>query len=347
MDQIAPDSSTSTARVPQELIVLCGVVGSGKSTLSTRWAEVKPGWARINQDDLGDRRTCEAAVRSSLALGHSVLVDRQNFDAGQRRTWLEIGAEFEGVEVNCMVMGTSKEECRERLLVRQDHPTIGNSTLALELLDKFSSLWIEPTLDEGFDYLLTLPSLPPASEISAPLIDSLLSALHASLTNSHARAQRQPRPRPRREREPYRRPDGFVDDGTWRPPPRSYGPPGGAFGGGGHRGGYGGAAVSSGRGGYAGGGGGFGYRPPPPPAWGGGASSYAAGAGAGQGGYQQSTMYGGGQQQQPMRGGYSGVGGYGRGGGSAGTGGGQGYQWGGGQRLGGPSSDAGAGAGGA
>lgn len=68
-----------------------------------------------------------------------------------------------------MVMGTSKEvrpgndlqptvillsshsdsqDCRQRLLVRQEHPTIDNPTLAVQLLDKFSSLWQEPTLNE-------------------------------------------------------------------------------------------------------------------------------------------------------------------------------------------------------
>ncbi|KAL7343369.1 P-loop containing nucleoside triphosphate hydrolase protein [Rhodotorula toruloides] len=148
----------------QELIVLAGVVGSGKSTLSQRWEQLMKGWVRVNQDDLGDRRTCENMVRTRLGEGYSVLVDRQNFDAGQRRTWVEIASEFPDVEVGCMVMGTSKQDCRERLLVRQDHPTIDNPDLAVQLLDKFSSLWQEPTLGEGFDRIITLPPLPPPAE---------------------------------------------------------------------------------------------------------------------------------------------------------------------------------------
>ncbi|BGP25790.1 hypothetical protein JCM10295v2_004727 [Rhodotorula toruloides] len=160
-------------------------------------------------------------VRTRLGKGYSVVVDRQNFDAGQRRTWLEIASEFPEVEVGCMVMGTSREDCRERLLVRQDHPTIDNPELAVQLLDKFSSLWEEPTLNEGFDRLITLPLLPLPAEIHAALIQSLLDNLHASPLNPYARQQRQPRPR-----EPYRR---FVDDGTWRPPPRvTYGQRGGS-----------------------------------------------------------------------------------------------------------------------
>ncbi|BGP01018.1 hypothetical protein JCM10021v2_004710 [Rhodotorula toruloides] len=155
------------------MIVLAGVVGSGKSTLSQRWEQLMKRWVRVNQDDLGDRRTCENMVRTRLREGYSVLVDRQNFDAGQRRTWVEIASEFPEVEVGCMVMGTSKDDCRERLLVRRDHPTIDNPDLAVQLLDKFSSLWQEPTLDEGFDRLITLPPLPLPAEIDAVLIHNL------------------------------------------------------------------------------------------------------------------------------------------------------------------------------
>jgi hypothetical protein len=40
------------------------------------------------------------------------------------------------------------QDCRSRLMVRQNHPTIDNSKLALDLLEKFSGLWEEPQLDE-------------------------------------------------------------------------------------------------------------------------------------------------------------------------------------------------------
>lgn len=77
-----------------------------------------------------------------------MVVDRQNFDVAQRRTWLEIGAEFSGVTVDCLVMGTTEEECASRLRVRTNHPTIDNPVLAAELLDRFLGLWSAPTLDE-------------------------------------------------------------------------------------------------------------------------------------------------------------------------------------------------------
>ncbi|GJN90214.1 hypothetical protein Rhopal_003213-T1 [Rhodotorula paludigena] len=198
---------TDAQQHPQRLVVLAG------------------NWVRVNQDDLGDRRACEQLCRRSLQEGKSVVVDRQNFDPGQRRHWLEIASEFPHVEVGGMVMGTSKEECRQRLLVRQNHPTIGDAKLAVDLLDKFTGLWEEPRLDEGFDRLITLPPLPRASEITPALLLSLLALLAAAPLNPSGAAQRQPRPRAPPSGA-YVRPDGFVDDGTWRPPPRSGGPPG-------------------------------------------------------------------------------------------------------------------------
>ncbi|BGP17643.1 hypothetical protein JCM10213v2_005679 [Rhodosporidiobolus nylandii] len=311
----------TTARPPQELIVLAGVVGSGKSSLSSRWIELLP--------------------------GYSILVDRQNFDAPQRRTWLEIAGEFNGVQVGGLVMNTSEEECRERLLVRDNHPTIDNPNLAVELLDKFSSLWVEPALNEGFDQLITLPSLPPPSEIDAALILSLLDKLHSAPLNPSGKLQRIPRPR-----EPYRRPDGFIDDGTWRPPPPAarlgttlggvpYGP--GYQTGGRSSGGMG--YPSGGAGGSAGGGAGagamHGYRPP---TQGGffGSGTYGGAPFGGQAGWQPAPQQQYGQQpyapqqgQPAWGGGRGGYGGRGRGGGSAGSSSG-GHQWGAGRTLGGP-----------
>ncbi|GAA5879711.1 hypothetical protein JCM16303_004143 [Sporobolomyces ruberrimus] len=226
------EASTSNRPSDQCLCILAGVVGSGKSTLSAAWSKALPDWVRVNQDDLGDRRTCEQVLRSHLSKGRSVVLDRQNFDRGQRRTWLEIASEYPNLKVVGLVMGTSKDDCRSRLMVRQDHPTIDNPKLALDLLEKFSGLWEEPRIDEGFDHLLTLPSLPPGPAIDAALVSTLIALALATPPNPDAVQQRQKRPAPPRSQYGfgtpagvYRRPDGFVDDGTWRPPARSYAPP--------------------------------------------------------------------------------------------------------------------------
>ncbi|KDE05722.1 hypothetical protein MVLG_03956 [Microbotryum lychnidis-dioicae p1A1 Lamole] len=170
---------------PQELIVLCGLIGSGKSTLSASLVQLLPPtttrhqWVRVNQDESGDRRTCEAIARSALARGHNVLIDRQNFDRAQRKVWVQLAREFKGVRVGAWVMGTSLEDCKSRFMYRQNHPTIKDAQLGIRLLNQFLKQWQEPHPNEGFDSLMILPPLPPSNAITPELLESLLFQLWA------------------------------------------------------------------------------------------------------------------------------------------------------------------------
>jgi guanylate kinase len=69
----APASATPTPRKPL-LLVLVGIPGSGKSTLSARLRD--EGWAVVSQDVLGDRRSCEAATARHLREGRNTVIDR-------------------------------------------------------------------------------------------------------------------------------------------------------------------------------------------------------------------------------------------------------------------------------
>jgi putative protein kinase ArgK-like GTPase of G3E family len=47
------------------VVVLVGIPGSGKSFVANVFR--KEGWVVVSQDELGDRRTCEAAARQAYA----------------------------------------------------------------------------------------------------------------------------------------------------------------------------------------------------------------------------------------------------------------------------------------
>ena len=51
---------------PQRLLILSGVVGSGKTTLAEAIVKEMPNYARVSQDDLGNRQACESLVRRRL-----------------------------------------------------------------------------------------------------------------------------------------------------------------------------------------------------------------------------------------------------------------------------------------
>lgn len=57
--------TTITTKEPQIVLVLCGVVGTGKSTLAIAMEQL-PGWVRINQDELKTRSVCETRVHKAL-----------------------------------------------------------------------------------------------------------------------------------------------------------------------------------------------------------------------------------------------------------------------------------------
>ena len=104
------------------VIVLCGVVGSGKTFFSSALCRLKEDWHRISQDDLGSRPACEQAMRQYLDKGHNVIIDRCNFDKKQRATWIKIAHDWRS-RVVALELKTPPETCRRRIMNRQDHPT--------------------------------------------------------------------------------------------------------------------------------------------------------------------------------------------------------------------------------
>ncbi|KAH7335567.1 P-loop containing nucleoside triphosphate hydrolase protein [Rhizoctonia solani] len=141
------------------LIILCGLVGSGKSTFATALQREFPEFRRCNQDELGRREDVEREVCAALAQGLSVCVDRTNFDPGQRRTWIDIARQYPEVEIWGVTMDTPYETCHARLIERKDHPTLRTPEKAVEVLSRFSSQFIPINSNEGFNrYIASLHS---------------------------------------------------------------------------------------------------------------------------------------------------------------------------------------------
>jgi AAA domain len=92
------------------LLLLMGLPGSGKSTLATTLEQAMPyKFVRINQDQLGSRKKCQAKLRSvlwgedkdkdkdddaPLTIQRCPIIDRCNFDSQQRSTWYTMAEEF-------------------------------------------------------------------------------------------------------------------------------------------------------------------------------------------------------------------------------------------------------------
>lgn len=132
------------------VVVLCGVVGSGKTHLSKAICKEIPGWKRISQDDLGSRPACEVATQKALQAGYSVIIDRCNFDISQRKKWIEIGRRFQAA-VYAIELKTPTVLCRQRIMQRQEHPTGVMGQFGAGILEKFVKDYKSPGNAETFD----------------------------------------------------------------------------------------------------------------------------------------------------------------------------------------------------
>ncbi|KIM82949.1 hypothetical protein PILCRDRAFT_55017, partial [Piloderma croceum F 1598] len=166
----------------QVVLILVGLVGSGKSTFAQALEKHLPDqFRRCNQDDLGDRSRVEILARRTLREGLSVCIDRTNFNAAQRSYWINIAQEFPGTLVWVIVFRTPYEVCAARLRERVFHPTIKSPEQGLSVLARFSNEFQDPSDDEGHHRLIVLtPSDHPSPVYTPGDITTILQRLRDS-----------------------------------------------------------------------------------------------------------------------------------------------------------------------
>lgn len=132
------------------MIVLVGLPGSGKSTIASTHFK---NFVRINQDELGSRDACVFEAKKAIEAGKDVIIDRTNISIHQRRTWVNL-AKYHGVkDIECIHVSTGPLECFERMIKRENHPTIGKDLTAMEkraIIKKFDKDYQPPSYAEGF-----------------------------------------------------------------------------------------------------------------------------------------------------------------------------------------------------
>nr|QDO16436.1 bifunctional polynucleotide phosphatase/kinase [Crypthecodinium cohnii] len=113
------------------VLVLVGAPGCGKSTFAQRLGpavdrygttttdEGKP-WRRVCQDILQKKEYCLRASADVLRAGHSVVIDRTNYNREQREPWLDL-AMIQRVSCHCLVFDVSADVCCARTVARTDH----------------------------------------------------------------------------------------------------------------------------------------------------------------------------------------------------------------------------------
>jgi predicted kinase len=107
-------------RAAQVVLLLVGPPGAGKSTIAENICTQCPNWKRISQDRLRSRGACIEACIENIRLGHSVVIDRCNFDKQQRAHWIKIANQHR-LKCYALIVDTPHRVCIERAVNRLGH----------------------------------------------------------------------------------------------------------------------------------------------------------------------------------------------------------------------------------
>ncbi|KAK5584876.1 hypothetical protein RB653_006494 [Dictyostelium firmibasis] len=165
----------STPLSKSKIVITCGLPACGKSYFSQAVAERSNGaWKRINQDDLGTRKKCEDLLKQYAKAGHHVIIDRCNQDIGQRRNWIKMAASFGVSQVHLIWFTIDQSVCKDRIVVRENHPTIPKGDEGIAIIDKFITMFVPPSEFEGFASLTKVSS----EQESNDLIEKYISTVN-------------------------------------------------------------------------------------------------------------------------------------------------------------------------
>lgn len=110
----------------KELILLCGPCGSGKTTLREKYLRNDPSLVVISQDEQSKKHL--DIFNEAIVAGKSIIVDRMSFNKEQRLRYLEPAEVYE-YKTKIVVLHESYDTCLERMMKRENHPTINGLKL--------------------------------------------------------------------------------------------------------------------------------------------------------------------------------------------------------------------------
>ena len=145
-----------------DLVMLCGLPGSGKSYVAQMMVKRDDRWTIVSQDETRSRDTCERELGRPGKHG-KVILDRCNPDRADRKEWLGI-AQWANKPV-CVYFDYEPEICLARAQQRPDHPTLVPGQRVRTAIQSMQKQMQQPRLDEGFTAVCTVRSMDAANAL--------------------------------------------------------------------------------------------------------------------------------------------------------------------------------------
>lgn len=137
----------------QEIVVMVGYPGSGKSYFTVQELEGKGGYTRVNRDTLKTKEKCVKVADEALGNGKSVVIDNTNPDVDSRADYLFLAKKHK-VPARCFVMQTTFDEAMHNNMFREVITNGENAHVPTMVYHMFKKKFVEPTVQEGFSEVL-------------------------------------------------------------------------------------------------------------------------------------------------------------------------------------------------
>ena len=145
----------------QEIIVMCGLPGSGKSKLAFNIYGKQENYIIVSKDLYKTRSS--TIIKQSLKKNLSVVVDDTNVDLKNREVYITLAREND-IPIKCVHVNTPLNLCKHLNDMRVE---IGKGTIAKVpdiAYNVLNKKYTNPTLDEGFKKIYTIPFMLPDIE---------------------------------------------------------------------------------------------------------------------------------------------------------------------------------------
>lgn len=152
--ELKPETPFTFTPVAHEMIILVGMMGSGKSTFVQKYLTL-PNYVVINRDTFTTMKRCISECARSMGHAKSVVIDNTNPSVEARQNFITIAKTYQ-YTIRCIKFQIPLQLAKHNTCYRHYMSSGEISTIPDVAYNVYNKKYKEPTLDEGFSEIINI-----------------------------------------------------------------------------------------------------------------------------------------------------------------------------------------------